>query len=440
MKYLLKNGLAVTMDPNRNVFQGDLLIENDRIAAIGTHLVDSEAETIDLTGMAVIPGLIQSHIHACQALFRGLADDLALLDWLRNRIWPFEAAHNAESLYTSGMLGYAECLLGGTTTVVDMGTVHHTDSLFQAALDIGIRAIIGKALMDMGEGVPSNLVESQEEAINDWQRLHSKFHGADGGRVLNSLAPRFALSCTRPLLERVAALAQQYGVIVQTHASENRDECAAVKSIAGLGNVEYLHQTGLTGKNVVLAHCIWLSEVEKDILAQTGTVVAHCPSSNLKLASGLAAVPEMLGRGIAVTIGADGAPCNNSMDAFLEMRLASLLQKPGQGALAMPARLVFELATVTAATALNLPEIGSLVTGKKADVVAVDLERCHQMYLPEADIYSALVYSAKSSDVRHVWVDGQMVVGDGRPLTADAANLLQKAKIQAAAIRQQVCR
>lgn len=427
MKYLIRNGLLVTMDSKRTVMKGDLLIRDGRIAAVG-NVEDNEAPAIDVQGMAVIPGLIQTHVHTCQTLFRGMADDLPLLEWLRERIWPFEAAHDADSLYYSAMLGYAELLLGGTTTVVDMATVHHTASVFQAAIDSGIRASVGKALMDTGLGVPGGLIEPAETALTEWKTLHNRFHGAAGGRVTSSLAPRFALSCTKALLQQVARLARETGSLIQTHASENRDECRAVEEETSLGNVEYLHEVGLTGSDVILAHCVWLSPREVEILRATDTVVAHCPSSNLKLASGIAGIHHLLSQGIAVTVGADGPPCSNNLDGFLEMRLAALLQKPSCGAGSVTARQAFEMLTVGAARAIGRPDLGSLEVGQSADVVAVNLQGCHQPLDPGADIYSTLVYSSKAADVRHVWVDGRMVVKGGRLLTADSSDLVARGR------------
>lgn len=429
MRYLIRNGLLVTMDPNRTVVKGDLLIEGGRIAAIGD-VRDGDAPIIEADGMAVIPGLIQTHIHSCQTLFRGLADDMPLLEWLRSRIWPFEAAHDPESLYISSMLGFSELLLGGTTTVVDMATVHHTGSVFQAAVDSGIRANIGKALMDMGAGVPPGLIQSTDAALRDWEELHARYDGTADGRISSSLAPRFVLSCSRPLLEEVARLSREKRVIVQTHASENRDECRAVEEVTSMGNVEYLHDVGLTGPNVIFAHCIWLSPKEVEILRSTGTVVAHCPSSNLKLASGIAGVHDLMSKGVTMTVGADGAPCTNNLDGFLEMRLAALLQKPPHGAKALPAAEAFELLTVKAARALGKPDIGSLELGMCADVAVVNLSGCHQPLDPAADIYSTLVYSSKATDVRHVWVDGRMVVKGGRLLTADVPELVSRGRTQ----------
>ncbi|GFN22336.1 5'-deoxyadenosine deaminase [Thermanaeromonas sp. C210] len=423
MSILIKNGILVTMDGDRRVLQGNLYIERDRIAAVGS--TPERADTvIDASGQAVIPGLVQTHVHLCQTLFRGQADDLALLDWLKRRIWPLEGAHDEESIYYSALLGCAEMLLSGTTTILDMETVHHTEAALKGVAESGIRAVCGKVMMDAGDDVPPSLREDTEASLAESEELCRKWHGAAGGRIRYAFAPRFVLSCSERLMREVADMARSRGVMIHTHASENRDEVRLVEELTGKRNVTYLHDIGLTGPDVVLVHCIWLDETEKDILAATGTQVAHCPSCNLKLGSGIAPVQELLDRGVNVTLGADGAPGNNNLDAFKEMHLAALIQKPLHGPTAMPARKVMEMATLGGARALGLAqEIGSLEVGKKADVVVVDLRGLHQTPGDSVDIYSRLVYETRGSDVTWTIVDGRVVVAEGRLLTVDTEEL-----------------
>lgn len=426
MNILIKNGILVTLDKERRVFTGDLYISGDRIAAIGQTPQEADM-VIDASGQAVLPGLVQTHVHLCQTLFRGQADDLALLDWLKRRIWPLEGAHDEESLYYSALLGCAEMLLSGTTTILDMETVHYTDVAFKAIEKIGIRATSGKVMMDAGEGVPSTLKEDTDASLAESVELCQKWHGAAGGRIRYAFAPRFVLSCTPRLLREVGELARKYGVLVHTHASENRDEVRLVEELTGRGNVTYLHELGLTGPSVVLAHCIWLNEEEKSILARTRTNVAHCPSCNLKLGSGIAPVPELLEQGVNVTLGADGAPGNNNLDMFKEMHLAALIQKPLHGPTSLPAWKVVEMATLGGAQALGLEqEIGSLEVGKKADVIVVDLRGFHQIPEDNIDIYGKLVYATRGHDVTWTIVDGQVVVADRKLLTIDTEELRQE--------------
>ncbi|WP_227765301.1 5'-deoxyadenosine deaminase [Zhaonella formicivorans] len=417
MSILIKNATIVTMNQEREIVQGNILLEGDRIVAIGQTREEAD-RVIDATGKVVIPGLIQSHVHLCQTLFRGQADDLELLDWLKLRIWPLEGCHDPESLYYSAMLGCGELFKGGTTAIIDMETVNHTEVALEAIFKNGMRAVTGKCMMDYGDDVPESLMEDTDRSIQESVDLLEKWHGKGNGRIQYAFTPRFVVSCTERLLVEVRDLAQKYNVRVHTHASENRGEIELVQQDRGMRNVVYLEKIGLAGPNLVLAHCIWLDEQEMEILVQSGTKIAHCPSSNLKLASGIAKIPELISKGAHVSIGADGAPCNNNLDQFVEMRLAALIQKPIYGPTVMPAEQVFELATIGGAKAMGLEnEIGSLEVGKKADLAIVDLSGLHtNPLMGKVSIYSQLVYQAKSSDVLYTIVDGQIVL-DNRVLT-----------------------
>jgi 5-methylthioadenosine/S-adenosylhomocysteine deaminase len=423
---LIKNGTLVTLNRDDAVMAGDLLIKASRIASIGEK-VDGADVVIDATDCAVLPGFVQTHVHLCQTLFRGSADDLALIDWLKKRVWPMEAAHTAASARASARLGIAEMIKGGTTCALTMETVNHTIEAFRAVRETGFRATIGKCMMDKGDDVPAALHEETENSIRESLALLEEWHGADDGRIRYCLAPRFAVSCTEKLLAQVAHLARERGVMIHTHASENRTEIEMVERETGQRNVAYLHSLGITGRHVALAHCVHLDETELGILAETGTHVAHCPSSNLKLGSGLAPVKEMIDRGISVSLGADGAPCNNRLDMFTEMRTAALLQKALHGADVLPARRALRLATIDGARALGLDrEIGSLEAGKRADIIIVKLDRLHATPRP-ADIISALVYSAQASDVQSVLIDGLPVMLDRELMTMDELSVIEEA-------------
>lgn len=427
MTILIKNGTLVTMNPQREVLRGDIYIENDRIAAIGRAPATAD-RVIDAGGQLVIPGLIQPHVHLCQTLFRGRADDLELLDWLRLRIWPLEGAHDPDSLYYSALLGIGELFLGGTTTIVDMETVHHTEAAIEAIAKSGIRAITGKVMMDFGEDVPETLRETTEASLQESVQLLEKWHGYDNGRIQYAFTPRFVVSCTEELLLEVRELARKYGVKIHTHASENRGECALVEKLHSRRNVLYLDDIGLTGPGLILVHCIWLDEAEKEILARTGTKVVHCPSSNLKMASGICPVPDLLSRGTVVSLAADGAPCNNNLDAFMEMRLAALIQKPFHGPTSMPAPVVFEMATLGGARAMGMEkEIGSLEVGKKADLALVSLDGLHTQPEDGINVYTQLVYQAKGSDVTLTMVGGKIVMEKGELKTIDVDEVRRKA-------------
>ena len=422
---LIKGGTLLTMDERNAVVRGDLMIRDGRIASLAETGATADV-VIDATGCAVLPGFVQTHIHLCQTLFRGAADDLSLLDWLKKRVWPMEAAHTVDSIRASARLGVAELIKGGTTCALTMETVNHTQEVFKVVDETGFRATIGKCMMDAGADVPAALHEETENSIRESLALLETWHGHAGGRIRYCFAPRFALSCSREVLERVGQLAKQHGVMVHTHASENKNECALVESETGLRNVAYLDSLGLSGPHVVLAHCVHLDAQEFQTLATTQTNVAHCPSSNLKLGSGIAEITRMLDEGISVSLGADGAACNNRLDMFTEMRSMSLLQKALHGPQVIPADRALRMATIDGAKALGLEnQIGTLEAGKLADVTVVNLNELHSS--PYSDPISALVYSAQTADVRSVVIAGRLVMNDRKLLTLNEESVLKDA-------------
>src|SRR5467141_4543821 len=428
------------MDASRRILEADVLVENGRIKSVGRSdgrtAGRSNPTVIDCKGLVILPGLIQAHIQLCHTLFRGLADDLSLEAWLATRIWPLEAAHTEASIHASAMLGAAELLLGGTTAILDMETVHHTGAAFEALEAIGIRATAGKCLMDAPPPAsPPALHEPTDKALTESVDLCARWHGGAGGRLRYCFAPRFAPSCTGPLLRAVSDLAVKAGAMIHTHAAETPLELDTVKRETGHDEIAYLDSVGISGPRAALAHCVWVDKDDIAVLARQRTNVVHCPSSNLKLGSGIAPIPEMLAAGCRVGIGADGAPCNNRLDAFAEMRLAALIQKPRLGPDALPAAQALELATLGGARALGLEaEIGSIEAGKCADLIVLNLGGPHTQ--PEdADLISRIVYSARAADVRHVIVDGRIVVRDGVLQTADVAEIRRTANVEARRLR-----
>lgn len=410
-KIWIRNATILTMNAAGEVVTGDVLVENGLIAQIGAGIEAPDARVIDAGGKVLLPGFVQTHIHLCQTLFRGRADDLALIDWLRRRIWPLEAAHNEDSVYYSALLGLGELIRSGTTTILDMETVHHTDAAFRAIEESGLRAFSGKVMMDHGTEVPPALRENTQASLQESVDLLEKWHGAANGRIQYAFCPRFVVSCTEELLVGVRDLSAQYGVRVHTHASENRDEIALVEAERGKRNVVYLDHIGLARPNLILAHSIWLDDEEKAIIKRCGVKVTHCPGSNLKLASGIAEVPALLEMDIPVGLGADGAPCNNNLDMFQEMRLTAFIQKVQHGPTVMDARKVLRMATMGGAEVLGLEkEIGSVEVGKKADLQLLDLEDFHVYPSYDADLYSRVVYAATRGDVDTVLIDGRIVM------------------------------
>ncbi|PLX68770.1 MAG: N-ethylammeline chlorohydrolase [Denitrovibrio sp.] len=427
---LVKNGYIVTMNPARDIIKGDIFIKGNKIEKIEQNLDDHADEVIDATNCAVIPGLIQTHLHLTQRLFQGLSDDMQLLDWLKKRIWPLEAGHTYETNYISAKLGIAELIAGGTTSFIDMGTVNHTEAVFEAITESGVRALAGKCMMDYGNEVPADLMENTEESVKESERLAKKYHETAGGRLEYAFAPRFVVSCTEELLIKVRDISRALNLKVHTHASENQGEISLVEKRTGKRNIDYLKSIGLTGENLILAHCIWLSDYEKQILADSGTMISHCPSSNLKLASGIAEVPELLEMGCNVSIAADGAACSNNMDMFTEMRHAALIQKTRLlDPTAMPAETVFEMATLGGAKAMGKSDkLGSLETGKIADMAIVKLDTLHNSPNHGRNIVAQMVYSVRNSDVQTVIIDGKIVMKDRQLLTLNSAEILADAE------------
>jgi 5-methylthioadenosine/S-adenosylhomocysteine deaminase len=431
MSLLIRGGTILTMNDRFDVVDGDVSIRDGRIAAIGDGRPGAHDRVIDARGGYVLPGLIQTHVHLCQTLFRGFADDLPLMDWLRTRVWPMEAAHRPDTLRAAARLATTELLSSGTTAVLTMETVHDTDVVFETVAASGMRATIGKCMMDSDAQVPKRLQEKTFASIEESLAILKRWDGAEGGRMRAAFAPRFAVSCSRELLEAVAGLSAERHALVHTHASESRDEIAIVRKISGgLSNLEYLASLHLASPQLCAAHCVWVDDRDQQILADHDVKVMHCPGSNLKLGSGVAPVPEMRARGITVSLGADGAACNNRLDMFEEMRLAAILQAMRKHPGVLPARDVLWMATRAGARTLALEdEIGSLEAGKKADVIIVDRDRPH--LAPGPDPYSTLVYAARGSDVRTTVVDGELLVDEFAPVRVDRAEVAVAARAAA---------
>jgi 5-methylthioadenosine/S-adenosylhomocysteine deaminase len=428
MSLLIRGGTVLTLNDRWDVVEGDVSIRDGRIAAIGPGLAGHHDRVVEARGGYILPGLIQTHIHLCQTLFRGYADDLALMDWLRTRVWPMEAAHTPESLRAAARLAATELLCSGTTAVLTMETVHDTDVVFETVAESGLRATIGKCMMDADAQVPKRLQEETRRSIDESVAIRARWDGAANGRLHAAFAPRFAVSCSRELLEAVAGLSAQHHALVHTHASESREEIAIVQKNTGARtNIEYLANVHLASPHLCAAHCVWVDDRDQQLLADHDIKVMHCPGSNLKLGSGIAPVPEMRARGITVSLGADGAACNNRLDMFEEMRLAAVLQAMRKEPGILPAREVVWMATRAGARTLGLEhEIGSLEPGKRADVIVVDRDRPH--LAPGPDPYSTLVYAVRGSDVRTTVVDGVLLVDEFAPLRVDRREVAVEAR------------
>ncbi len=424
----------ISADNSDTIYTGEALeITDNKITAIKKYSEDEirnfKGEVTRKENLTLIPGFIQTHIHLCQTLFRGLADDLQLLDWLQKKIFPFENAHNKNSLRISAKLGINELLKSGTTTILDMGTLNHQEVIFEELISSGMRAFAGKCMMDLNDLYPQ-FKRSTEDEIKTTYNLAKEFHQKESGRIKYGFAPRFVLSCSEKLLKEAHEMMKDFeGSLYHTHASENKNELKLIREKYGMNNIEYFHQLELTDDHSVFAHCIQVNENEINILKESGTRVAHCPSSNLKLGSGIADIPRFMKEGISVSLGADGAPCNNTLNIFNEMRLAALIQKPRYSPENMDAKTIFRMATIEGAKALHLCETGSIEVGKKADINLIDLDETTQSLMSEGEnIYSTIVYSAGPQNINSVMVNGEWLIKEKRNLVYDERELFFKGK------------
>lgn len=434
-KTLIIPSKIVTADKDDRILTGyaveviDCKISN--LIQVDENLLSNyDGQVVNAEDKILIPGFIQTHLHLCQTLFRGLADDLQLLDWLQLRIFPYENSHNEESLRISARLGLNELIKGGTTTILDMGTLRHQHIIFEELIYAGIRAFAGKCMMDDNDLFPA-FKNSTSAELEETNKLAKAFHNVEGGLIKYGFAPRFVLSCSEELLVETKQIMKDFaGSIFHTHSSENKEEVAEVRRRHNKENIEYFDHIEILDDHTVLAHCIHLNEHEMQVMKNRNARISHCPSSNLKLASGIANIPLYMSKGISVSLGADGAPCNNNLSQFVEMRLAALIQKPIHGADSMDAKTVFKLATIEGAKALHIDnETGSIESGKYADLVLIDLNN-PMLPLNDTDegIYSKIVYASDHSIVSDVMINGKWKVRNHESLLFDQKELFSKGK------------
>jgi guanine deaminase len=411
---------TVVPDASTIIKNGAVVVEGTEIVAVGerqsvrARYPDALEQEYDV----IMPGIVGSHVHSVQSLGRGISDETELLDWLFDYILPMEATMGPEEMEVAAKLGYLELIETGTTTAIDHLSVAHADRAFEAAGEMGIRGVLGKVLMDRRS--PDGLVEETQAGLDETERLIRRYHGAFDDRIRYAVTPRFAVSCTEECLRGARALTDTYdGVRIHTHASETHGEIETVERDTGKRNIEWLHEVGLTGEDVVLAHCVWTEESERELLAETGTHVTHCPSSNMKLASGIAPIVDYLDRGINVALGNDGPPCNNTLDPFTEMKQASVLQKVDTlDPTVTPMSDVFEMATINGARAAGFDRLGKLKPGWRADIIGLTTDSTRGT--PLYEIPSYLVFAARGTDVQFTMVDGEVLMEDGTVTVADA--------------------
>ncbi len=390
-------------------------------------LPNPEETVLDLQESWLIPGLVQSHVHMNQTLFRGLAERFELLPWLQSRIWPLEAAHSFESVYISAKESIHELLLGGTTAALTMETTRYSDAVFQACFEEDFCASVGTAIMDIQkETIPPLLVRNGKAALEETLELNRKWYEKTRGRLRANIAPRFVLSCSEEILKTSALASKKHGLAWHTHVSENRNECDAVKNITGMDNAAYFDSINALHPRSVLAHGVWLTPEEMDLLAEAGATIVHCPSANMKLGSGIADTLAMQKAGINIAIGADGVPCNNRLDGFEEMRLAALLASVKTNPSSVNPADVFSWATVSGAKAIGMENcIGKLQPDFFADMVAVDPGNVpagvfsSKNEIERERVYAHLVYGLSSGQISNVWLRGNHVVKEGKLIHAD---------------------
>lgn len=431
---IVSGGTVVTMDAGRRVIEdGAVAVAGGRVVAVGKReeVLRGHAarQVVDARGRAVIPGLVNGHTHIPMTLFRGLADDLDLNEWLTKYIFPAEAKNVTEEFVRAGtQLGLAEMIRGGTTTFCDM--YYFEDAVAEETERAGVRALLGETVIDFP--VPDN--KTWPDAMAYVSRFVARWKG--NRLITAAVAPHAPYTVSEAHLREVRAFSDRTGAPVLTHVAETRKEVEDVTRDHGARPVEYLARIGFLSPRTVAAHTVHLTEGEINLLKRHGVGAVHNPQSNMKLASGVAPVPQMLRAGVALGLGTDGAASNNDLDMWEEMDTAAKLHKlTTNDPKVLTAEEALALATIGGARALHMDsDIGSIETGKRADLVVVDLDGLHQT--PRYNVYSHLVYATKAADVRTVVIEGRVVMRDRRLLTLDEPLIKQRAR----AIRERISR
>ncbi|MBW2055001.1 MAG: amidohydrolase [Deltaproteobacteria bacterium] len=427
---IIKNGTILTLDSKNSIFEtGFLCIRGDSISKIGTGTPTSfKAEkVIDARGGLILPGLVNCHTHAAMSLFRGLADDLPLMEWLNNYIFPAERNMDAEFVYTGTLLALAEMILSGTTTFCDMYLFE--DQVARAARKAGVRCLVGEVLYDFPSpnyGPVEKGLEYTESLIQKWQT---------DPLVSIAVEPHSLFTCSPKLLTASNELALKYKVPLIIHVAETLTELSEIKEKYGKTPVKHLDSLGLLGPHLIADHCVHIEDADIKTLSANGVKVVHNPESNMKLASGIAPIPQMLSQGLTVGLGTDGCASNNNLDLFSEMDTAAKLHKVNTlDPTVMDARSVLKMATIHGARVLGLQDVtGSLEVGKKADVIVIDTHKPH--LTPMYNATSHLVYAARGNDVSHSIINGQPVMEDRNLLTLDVTEIMARAREMSIRVR-----
>lgn len=420
---LIRNAHIITMNAGMEIIpQGCLLIEDGKIKAITAGTLEAgNAEVTDARGMYLLPGLVNTHTHLPMTMLRGYADDLPLHEWLTEHIFPAEARWvNERNVRIATRLALVEMIKSGTTCFNDM--YFFEDAIAEEARKAGMRGVLGESLINF----PTASFKSVDEGIARTEALIRKWQG--DLLIHPSVCAHAPYTCSAETLKRAKSLADKHGTLLQIHVAETRKEVEDIRQRTGMRPAEYLHSLGLLDRNVIAAHCVWLSEEEVERMAQTATSIGHCPKSNLKLASGIARINAYLKAGITVGIGTDGTASNNTLDMVEEMRFAALLAKVAEyDPEAVNARTALQMATIGGAKALGLEGItGSIEAGKSADLILVNAEASNMQ--PVYDEYSATVYAMNSKNVRSTMVAGEWLMKDRILVRMDKEEVMEEVR------------
>ncbi len=423
---LFINGIIVTVDNNSRIIgSGFIAVKDQRIVGIGKQedLGSCTAKkTIDAKDCIVMPGLVNTHCHSSMSLFRGFADDMALMTWLNDYMFKAEAKYiNPENTYLGALISCAEMLLSGTTLFCD--GYFHEASVARAVEDSGLKGVLGQGIIDFpapGVPDPSKNVQYAIDYVNSIKNKNT--------RVTPSIFCHSPYTCSEETLKMAKKAANEAGVLFQIHISETQNENEQIMSDHGLSPVQYLYKAGILDTNTLLVHSIWVDDADIDLITTTGAAVSHCPESNMKLASGIAPVTAFLKAGIRTGLGTDGSASNNNLDMFSEMDSAAKLHKVNLlDPSVTDALTVLKMATINGANAIGMGnETGSLEVGKKADIITIDINKPH--LVPMYNPVSQIVYSASGADVKDVFIDGDQVVADRKILTLNVDDIITKAK------------
>jgi 5-methylthioadenosine/S-adenosylhomocysteine deaminase len=414
----------VTQNRSRDILRDcSVLIRDGKIAEVGKDLKVRADVEIDGVGRIVLPGLINTHTHLSMVLLRGYADDMLLQDWLQKRIWPAEVRLTAEACYQGALLGCAEMIMSGTTTFIDM--YFHMDEVARAVKEAGLRAFLSYGVIDLFDQAKAKSEQNKSQSLFEYVR------GLDTPRIQFAVGPHAPYTCSSETLIWAREFAEKNNVINHIHIAETRKEQADSQKQHGARVVEYLDKIGALSNHMLAAHCVWLTKSEVGILGKAGVSVAHCPASNMKLASGgVAPLPEMFDGGIAVGLGTDGAASNNSLDMFETMKLCALLHKAHRwDPTVLNAQKTLDLATIEGARALGIEDqVGSIEVGKRADIVMLNANLPNMTPIHgEETVVSDLVYSASPANVETTIVDGQLLMLNREIRTLDLSETIQNA-------------